>query len=297
MGTLRNITAPVLALLLVVAAQPAASDSVCNAGYRDTSATERANMMRILEAARQALPAAPQGWVIVNDDPPSVPQNLCMDVERKPWSYGYGRTFRRADADKHAEMEAGTQAAADLMQADLAKKQPRLEAIMAKSEALTKRQIAMIEKGDFNGAAALNEQMAALQEEYRKVADEGDAQERGEAIMKEAMRDIEINVSVRVNPWAESPIGEDGTAIAVAGNPPVAYRWDSRREDSHQGGAMVLYGQWRTMSHGGLWLVARSHVPANFAHGIAVSVEADEKRLASVIESIDFAALARLVAP
>lgn len=283
--------------LLAFFAQAAAADSVCYAGVRDTTASERANMMRILEAVRQALPQAPAGWVIVNDDPPTVPQNLCMDFERKPWSYGYGRTFRRADPAKQAEMDAETRRAADLMQADMAAKQPRLDAIMAKSQALTKRQIALIEKGDFNGATALNEPMAALQEEYQKVADEGDAKERAMAIMKEAMRDIEVNVSVRVNPWGESPIGEDGTAIAVAGNPPVAYRWNSRREDSHQGGAMVLYGQWRTMGHGGLALVARSQVPANFAHGIAVSIDADETRLASVIESIDFAALARVVAP
>lgn len=283
--------------LLAMFAQAATADSVCYAGIRDTTASERANMMRILEAARRALPPAPAGWVIVNDDPPSVPQNLCMDFERKPWSYGYGRTFRRADANKQAEMDAGTRAAADLMQADMAKKQPRLDAIMAKSQALTKRQVALIEKGDFNGATALNEQMAALQEEYRKVADEGDAEERGMAIMKEAMRDIEINVSVRVNSWGESPAGDDSTAISVAGSPQAAYRWDSRNADSYQGGAMVLYGQWRTLGHGGRQLVVRSHVPANFAHGIAVSVDADEKRLASVIESIDFAALAELVAP
>lgn len=297
MNNARVASGSVFLCLLALSAHEAAADSVCYAGTRDTTASERANMMRILEAARQALPSAPQGWVIVNDDPPSVPQNLCMDFERKPWSYGYSRTYRRADADKQAEIDKGTREAADIMKADQAKKQPRLDSIMAKSEALTKRQIAMVEKGDFNGATALNEQMAALQEEYRKVADEGDAQERSMAIMKEAMRDIEINVSVRVNSWGESPAGDDSTAINVAGSPQAAYRWDSRNADSHQGGATVLYGQWRTLSHGGQQLVARSHVPANFAHGIAVSVDADEERLASVIESIDFAALAALVAP
>ena len=51
------------------------------------------------------------------------------------------------------------------------------------------------------------------------------------------------------------------------------------------------------MSNGGLGLVARGNVPANFAHGIAVSINADEQRLAPVIESIDFDALARLISP
>lgn len=283
--------------LLALVAQGAAADSVCYAGTRDTTASERANMMRILEAARQALPPAPAGWVIVNDDAPSVPQNLCMDFERKPWSYGYSRTFRRADPVKQAEMEAGTRAAAEIMKADMASKQPRLDALQARSEVLVKQQIAFMEKGDMPGALALNEQMAELQEQGKTIMEEGDAEERMQAIMKEAMRDIEINVSVRVNSWGESPAGDDSTAINVAGSPQAAYRWDSRNADSHQGGAVVLYGQWRTLSHGGQQLVARSHVPANFAHGIAVSVDADEQRLASVIESIDFAALARLVAP
>jgi hypothetical protein len=297
MGIRKKFTTPVLALLLAAAAHPAAGDSVCYAGYRDTSAAERATMTRILEAARRALPPAPAGWVVVNDDPPSVPHNLCMDFERKPWSYGYSRTFRRADADKQAEVETGTRAAADIMQADMAKKQPRLDALRAKSEVLIKQQVAFMQKGDMPKALALNEQMAVLQEETRKVMDEGDAQQRAEAIMKEAMRDIEIGISVRVNPTAESPAGDDSTAITVAGSPQAAYRWDSRDAGSYQGGALVLYGQWRTLSHGGRGLVVRSHVPANFAHGIAVSVHADEKRLASVIESIDFGALAGLVAP
>lgn len=293
----RSIATATLAGLVALGAAAVSADAPCEKGYRDTSAAERATMTRILEAARQALPPAPTGWVIVNDDPPSVPQNLCMDHERKPWSYDYSRTFRRADADKQVEIEAGTRAAADIMQADMAKKQPRLDALRARSEVLVKQQVAFVEKGDMTRALALNEQMAVLQEETRMVMDEGDAQQRAEAIMKETMRDIEIGISVRVNSWSESPAGDDSTAIAVAGGPQAAYRWDSRDEDSHEGGAMVLFGQWRTLSHGGRALVVRSHVPANFAHSIAVSVHADEKRLASVIDSIDFGALAALVAP
>lgn len=297
MNNARVSSGSVFLCLLALFAHEAGADSVCYAGTRDTTASERANMMRILEAVRQALPPAPAGWVIVNDDPPSVPQNLCMDFERKPWSYGYSRTFRRADPAKQAEMEAGTRAAAEIMKADQAKKQPRLDALQAKSEVLVKQQIAFMEKGDMPRALALNEQMAVLQEQGKTIMEEGDAEERMQAIMKEAMRDIEIGISVRVNSGSESPAGDDSTAITVAGSPHAAYRWNSRDDGSHQGGAMVLFGQWRTLSHGGRGMVVRSHVPANFAHGIAVSVDADEKRLASVIESIDFAALAEIVAP
>lgn len=295
MGKLRIVQLHAIGCVLALGAATAAADSPCNKGYRDTSAAERATMMRILEAVRPAVPPAPQGWVVVNDDPPSVPGSLCMDYERKPWSYGYSRTYRRTD--KNDEIDRVTRAAADLMQADMAKKQPRLDAIMARSEALTKQQIALIQKGEMEKAVAFNEQLAALQEEYRKIADEGDARQRGEAMMNEAMRDIEFSVSVRVNSWGESPAAADTTPITVAGKPVAAYRFDSRREDSRQGGALVVYGQWRTTSGGGLGLVARGHVPANAVHGMSIHVDADEERLASVVEAIDFGALAKLVPP
>jgi len=292
-----KITTPSLTLLLMMVAYPAAGDGVCYAGTRDTTAAERATMMRILNAAREALPPAPAGWMIVNDDPPSVPQSLCMDFERKPWPYDYSRTFRQANADKQAAIEAGTRAAADIMKADMARKQPRLDAIRAKSEVLVKQQVAFIEKGDMPKALALNEQMAVLQEQAKVIMEEGDAQQRSAAIMKETMRDIEIGISVRVNPAGESPLEEDSVAISVAGNPAAAHRWDSQDEGSFQGGALVLFGQWRTLNNGARRHAVRGHVPANFVHAITVSVHADEQRLASVIETIDFGALAALVAP
>ena len=292
-----RITTFSLTLLLLVAVPPAAGDGVCEKGLRDTTAAERATMMRVLNAAREALPPAPAGWVIINDDPPSVPQSLCMDFERKPWPYDYSRTFRRADADKQAAIEAGTRAAADIMKADMARKQPRFDAIQAKTAVLVKQQVAFMEKGDMNRALALNEQMAVLQEEGRRIMEEGDAQQRSAAIMKETMRDIEIGISVRVNPAGESPVDDGSVAINVAGNPAAAHRWDSRDEGSFQGGALVLFGQWRTLSNGARRHAVRGDVPANFVHGIAVSVHADEKRLASVIEAINFGALAGLVAP
>jgi hypothetical protein len=295
MGSMKCIALTASLGVLALGTCAARADAPCNRGYRDTTVAERATMTRILESVRRALPPAPEGWVIINDDPPTVPANLCMDFERTPWPYQYSLTYRRTD--KQAEMDAGTRAAAEIMKADLEKKQPRLDAIQAKSMALVKQQVALMEKGDMPRALALNEQMAVLQEEGRRIMEEGDAEERSGAIMKEAWRDIEIGVSVQVNPGSESPAGTDSTAITVAGSPAAAHRWNSRDAGSYQGGATVLFGQWRTMSHGGRRLVVRSHVPANFPHGISVRVNADEKRLQSVLGSIDFAALAGLVAP
>lgn len=115
--------------------------------------------------------------------------------------------------------------------------------------------------------------------------------------MNEAMRDIEFSVSVRVNRWGESPAAADTTPVTVPGKPVAAYRWNSRREGSRQGGALVVYGLWRPTASGGLGLVARGHVPVNAVHGLSVHVDADEDRLTSVIEAIDFGALEKLVPP
>ena len=47
---------------------------------------------------RAALPGAPEGWIIGGyEGEHSVTQNLCLEAEATPWSYGVSRTLNRAD--------------------------------------------------------------------------------------------------------------------------------------------------------------------------------------------------------
>lgn len=284
-----------LAMAFLFCAAVARGDYYCEKGYRDTSASERATMTRILEAARKTLPPAPQGWVITNDDPPSVPSSLCMDFERKPWSYGYGRHYQRID--KQAEIDEALQSAAVVMQEDQARKKPRMDALQAKVESLSRQQVAFMEKGDMNRALALNEQMASLQEEIRKVMDEGDGRARSDRLLQDAYRDIEMSISVRINAWGESGPGEGEVRLDPPAGAMVAFRRGGSGDHRYQAQATVIYGSWRPSAGGHYGLVARGHVPANMPHALSVQVDADEDRISSVLTAIDFPALANLVAP
>ena len=72
------------------------ADAPCNAGLRDVTAAERAQVTSVLQSAQAALPPAPEGWIIVVD--PSneifVPAKICRDHEATPWSYRISRTYR-----------------------------------------------------------------------------------------------------------------------------------------------------------------------------------------------------------
>jgi len=293
MSTRRPFAAAATAIMFIAAIPAASGDAPCDKGFHDTTESERNTMTRILEAARRTLPPAPAGWVILGDDQVSVPGSICMDYERKPWSYHYTRYYQRVD--KQEEIDEATRAAAALMTADMAAKQPRLDALTARSTELTRQQVAFLEKGEMARAIALNEQMAALQDQIRKVMDEGDAQQRGEALMQQAMRDIEMNVSIRVNAWNESPAAADATTLDLPGGAVSAARSNYEGNRAYGSEATVLFGRWRPTPGGFLGLVASGQVPANAVHGLSVHVVADRDRLESMLAAIDFAGLGGLV--
>ena len=108
-------------------------------------------MTAVLQAAKKALPPAPTGWVIVGDDQISVTTGLCRDYEAAPWSYHFNRTYQRVD-DQEARNKIIADAAA-ASQAALKQKQPRLDAAMARSNAIVKKQVALMREGRHGGCA------------------------------------------------------------------------------------------------------------------------------------------------
>ena len=161
------------AAVLMGAASIACGDEACDKGFRDSTAAERATMTAVLQTARKALPPAPTGWVILGDDQISVTKSLCRDYEGAPWIYSFGRSYQRVD-DQEARNKIIADAGA-ASQAALAQKQPRLDAAMAKMDKIVAKQVALIEKDDTAGAAALNDEVASAQAEYKKIMDEGDS--------------------------------------------------------------------------------------------------------------------------
>jgi len=280
------------ALVAVLGAATTHADGVCEKGFRDTTAAERGTVTAVLEAVKQALPPAPAGWIILGDDQISVPRSICKDFELRPWGYTFARSYQRVDDQAGREQLVKT--AADNWQADMKKKQPRLDAIMARMEALTQKQVAAIQKGDSAKVIAMNEELAAVQAEYQAVVDEGDTAEQNDAIFQEASRDLTMNISVAVNSLSESP-GSDATSLSLPAGVKSAFRWSTTRGDVHEDLALVLLGQWKPRTQSSSVLVPRGNVAALAAHAIAVRVVADAGRLDRTLDAIDFKGLANLV--
>ena len=108
---------------LLTVAPWAHADSVCEKGYSDTTAAERATMTQVLQAAKAALPAAPSGWVIGGYEEISVLSSICSDGEATPWPYNISRTYNRTD--DAAEREQALADAAAVLRARQAKRQPK----------------------------------------------------------------------------------------------------------------------------------------------------------------------------
>jgi len=117
-------------LAAALGASAAYGDAECVRGFRDTTAAERQTMLGVLEAAKAALPGAPTGWIIGGYEELSPIDSICKDGESTPWSYGFSRTFNRAD-----DLEARDQALADAgakVRAAQAARQPRIENALAR---------------------------------------------------------------------------------------------------------------------------------------------------------------------
>ena len=282
----------VCAVAMAAVAPMALSDAPCNKGYRDSTPAERATMTAVLQAAKKALPPAPTGWVIEGDDQISVTTGLCRDYEAAPWSYHFNRTYQRVD-DQEARNKIIADAAA-ASQAALKQKQPRLDAAMAKVDAIVKKQVALMEKGDMAGAQALNDDMAKAQADYQKIMNEGDSQAQMDAALAKASRDqsMYINVLVNSNQETSDPSAKN---LPLPPGARAAFRWPSSRENVPEDHAMILIGQWRGNQDGTWTRVLHPNLAPTAAQVISISVTADPDRIAGIIGAIDVKSLAAKV--
>jgi hypothetical protein len=269
----------------------ARGDSECVKGIRATTASERATMTTALETAKEAMPTPPEGWAIVGYEEISVAQNLCRDHESDPLTYSFSRNFQRVD-DQEAR-KAAFEAAARQVIADQQAKQPRLEALMTRAQALAQQQAALVQKGDVAGAQALNLEIEKLTAEYQKIAQEGDSTALVEAAATEANRDLHASVTVTVNP-RRLAVGEGAKAIRVPPGAQSAWQWSSSG-GAPEDQALILLGTWSPAAGGGYEPARRPTAAAGTPQALAVQVRAAATRMAATLETIDFNALAGLV--
>jgi hypothetical protein len=280
------------AAAMVTAAPPARSDGPCNRGFRDSTPAERGTMTAVLQAAKKALPPAPAGWVIVGDDQISVTTGLCRDYEAAPWNYNFNRYYQRVD-DQEARNKIIADAAA-ASAAALKLKQPRLDAVMARMNKLVQAQVALVEKGNIEGAQAINEEMAKAQADYQKIMEEGDSQEQMDAALAKASRDQTMYINVVVNSNQEVP---DATAkpIPLPPSARAAFRWSTTRGSVAEDQALILVGQWQSIAGGSWKRILHPSMPPTAAQVMSIRVTADPDRIAGIIGSIDVKSLATKV--
>ena len=280
----------ICAVAAMCAATIAQADSVCVKDFRDSTPAEKARMTAILEIAKRSLPPAPAGWQIGGYEEISVIGSICRDYEAKPWSYGITRTYDRVD-DREARDNKFRDAAAQA-NTEQAKKQPRMDAVMKKMEALSARQVALIQKGDMAGAQKLSYDMEKLQAEYQKIADEGPGEAIIAAAGKEMARDTTMSISVRVNTMAQQkPTG--ATNFTPPAGAAIAQRWIQAGDEakSDEGHALVMFGTWRTGPPTQWTAPARTGAVPTAAHVIAVEFTGDPARIDPMIQAIDFQGL------
>lgn len=292
MSSKRILTASALVVAAIFGASIARADAPCNAGFRDSTPAERARMTAILEIAKKSLPPAPAGWQIGGYEEISVAGSVCRDVENRPWDYGISRNYARVD-DYEVRQQVMRDAAA-YAAAEQQKKQPRMDALMAQMQKLSERQVALVQKGDMAGLEKINFEIAKLQQEYGKVANEGDSQARIAAAGKESNRDLHMSITVRVN----EPDKQLNGGAANFPLPPGAFaaqRWTrpGNAADNEEGHALVLFGGWSRVEKTKRWLPARrANAVPTAAHVISVEVIGDPARIDPLLQGIDFKSLA-----
>jgi len=261
----------------------------CAKGWRDITTAEHETMSSVIETAKKAMPLPPEGWVLSGEDGVSMPKSLCMDEEGAPWVYELTRTYYHA-----AVQEERNQAFASAMQdmsAQMEAKQPRIDALTAKMNALGEEIGAAAQKGDLARTEELGKEMEKLSEEYKAILEEGGTTEKMNAAAQEVSRDLDMRILVRVNTLYAYP--QPGADVLTA--PPgtqSAFRWSEQSGDHQQGHALVLLGPWQPNTEGGFQAAPGVGASAPAAQVMSVTVIADDERVPWILGAIDFGALA-----
>jgi len=268
------------------------TDEECYKGYRDITPAERTAMMTVLQTAQKAMPPAPTGWVVSGDDKPYVTESVCRDDESTPWRYDYSRDYERVD-DQAVRNQALGDAGAQ-MSADMKAKQPRMDAVMAKIQELSLAAVAAGEKGDYDKVDEINAQIQEASAEMEQIMAEGGTLDRMDAATDAANRDTRIDIVVDVN----SGHGLFGYGAEKTAAPPGAdgaYRWTDAEGSNVNETRMILFGTWQTDGEA-FDPVFKAGVAPTAAQAISIRITADESRIDSVVDSIDYRKIAASVA-
>ena len=291
-GLVLPAVAPTAIILLELFAGPVANaNGVCEKGNRDTTAAERSTMTNALETVKAALPQAPDGWVIGGHEEISVPGSICLDFEDTPWPSDFSRLYNRVD--DAAEREQAMAEAAAAVQADMAAKQPRMDALIAKAQEVNAALVEAMQNGDQARIDALGSELTQVQAEIESLYTDSSRQSQLDAVGAAEMQDRTMQISVQLN--ARSSDSSDMQSSEVLPGASFAFRGQTTDGGVTNARALVLFGDWQTREGEILESGKRRGVSSAAAHAISVTVTADPARLDTLLAAIDFEAIAALV--
>src|SRR5262245_53759204 len=280
------------AFAVVAIASPALGDSPCYADYRDTTPAERAKMTSVLETIKSALPAAPAGWQLLSDDAVSVPQSFCQDFAKVPLTYDFTRFYQQVGDAEQRKKRFEDQTAS---QVEIYKKnQPRIEALQAQIEALVAKQVPYFQKGDIAGAQKYDAEIQRLQAEIQTLANEGNDPAAAAALGKEMNRDLDLRITVYVNPMTARTPDEARPTTRPAGSG-SAYRWHVEDDSQNIDHALYYFGTWFKRPDGSFQPSVRQGAPFSAAHALSIEVTGYPDRVTETLAAIDFAKVASVV--
>jgi hypothetical protein len=279
-------------LTAAIGASAAWGDAECVKGFRDTTAAERETMLGVMQAAKAALPGAPEGWIIGGYEELSPVRSICRDGESTPWAYSFSRTFNRTD-DQVARDQALADAGAKARAAQEAR-QPQVDALTARMQTLGAELGTAAQKGDQARVDALNRQLQKTSQQLEALYAQASDPALLESVAKATMQDRTMSIALSVNPGSISNARMQ-KAPAPAGAH-SAYRWTTSADGVSEGHALVLFGAWQPRAQGGVASQRRGTQSSAAAHAVAVNVAADPARLDSLLTSIDFGGIAATLA-
>ena len=291
-ASLMRVALPALAIILAALASAHAGGE-CVKGFRDTTTEERSAMLAVIDVAKRAIPAAPEGWMTSGDETPRIVQTICGDQDADPWGYDFMRYYQRVD-DADARNQA-FQAAAAEMAASMEAKQPRLNALTTKMNAMSQELAAAAQAQDYARTEAIGKEIEKLSAEYQKIVEEGGTTEKMNAASDAVNRDREMRVMVEVNPGFEST-GSAPDEIAPPAGATHALRWREKRGGNEEANALVLLGSWERIDGGGFKATPQAGASAAAAHAMSVRFVADPSRIDAMLAATDFAALSATLA-
>ena len=163
---------------------------------------------------------------------------------------------------------------------------------MARMQTLSTELSAAAQKGDQARVDALNREMEGISKEFDAMAAED--QPMIADVAKATMADRTMSIAIAVNPGVVSNSKMQKAAAPAGAH--SAYRWSTSADGVKEGHAVVLLGAWQPSAEGGVASQRRGTSSSSAAHAVAVTVQADPARLDSLLDSIDFGAIAATVA-